>query len=180
MVRDIEDATDAPPKHRVSKSPALSFPLNYLRIVYEFTVTVVCLPFHFLYFAVLPKKRWRRSWTLLEAALMPAVRRIMGAFDRCGFKVSGRNTFAEPNATWLKLRYGARFEWVEPLEQGLMSGVVRDSMTERTRVGLFSWSRQAGGGQLSRQDGDLVGVYLHGGGVALSQTIVPHRTTNAG
>lgn len=153
-------------------SPTLSFPLNYLRLVYEFLVVLVCLPLHFLYFAILPKKRWRRSWSLLEAALMPAIRRIMGAFDLCGFKVSGRDTSAEPVRWWLRLRYGAEFEWIPPLEKGLMSRAVDDSTIKRTRVGMFRWTRQT---PTSTTRPGLVGLYFHGGG---EPTAFPHTSAD--
>ncbi|GAA5993083.1 hypothetical protein JCM10908_003095 [Rhodotorula pacifica] len=161
MTQNIEARIDDTPKHKASPSPALSFPLNYLRFTYEFIVVLVCLPFHFLYFAIFPKKRWRRSWSLLEATLMPAIKRIMGAFDLCGFKVSGRDTSAEPVGWWLRMRYGVEFEWVPPLEKGLMSGVVDDATIQRTRVGMFSWRRKGEAAESTRQD--LVGLYLHGG-----------------
>jgi hypothetical protein len=162
MVQDVEGRTGDRPDHKTPPSPTVPFPLNYLRLVYEFMLVIVCLPFYFLYFSILPKKRWRRSWSLLEAALMPAVKRIMAAFDRCGFKVSGRDTGAEPVHWWLRMRYGAEFEWVPPLEKGLRSGVVDDSAVERTRVGMFSWKREASSTNTSEQD--LTGLYFHGGG----------------
>lgn len=163
MVQDVENRMGDRPNHETtSPSPTVPFPLNYLRFIYEFMVVLVCLPFHFLYFAILPKQRWRRSWSLLEAALMPAIKRIMAAFDLCGFKVSGRDTRAEPVHWWLRLRYGAEFEWVPPLEQGLMSGVVDDSAVERTRVGMFSWKREEP--SLNATGQALTGLYFHGGG----------------
>lgn len=147
-------------------SPAISPPLNYLRFVYEFLLAVLCLPFYFVYFAVLPHKRWRRSWSLREAALMPAIRRILAAFDRCGFKISGRDTSSEPNAWWLKLRYGARFEWVEPLEDGLAGDDDFDG-SEPTRVGLFSWTEVRA--EEASSANSFVGIYLHGGGTSESR-----------
>ncbi|KWU45958.1 alpha/beta-hydrolase [Rhodotorula sp. JG-1b] len=161
MVQDVEKRTGDQPDYKTPPSPTVPFPLNYLRLVYEFMVVLVCLPFHFLYFAILPKKRWRRSWSLLEAALMPAIKRIMAAFDLCGFKVSGRDTKAEPVHWWLRLRYGVEFEWVPPLEQSLMSGAVDDSAVERTRVGMFSWKREESSTNITGQA--LTGLYFHGG-----------------
>ena len=162
MVQDVEKRPGDQPDHKTPPSPTVPFPLNYLRLVYEFMLVIVCLPFYFLYFAILPKKRWRRSWSLLEAALMPAIKRIMAAFDLCGFKVSGRDTRAEPVHWWLRLRYGVEFEWVPPLEKGLMSGVVDDSAVERTRVGMFSWKREESSTNITGQA--LTGLYFHGGG----------------
>ncbi len=162
MVQDVEDGPGDRPDLKTLPSPTIPFPLNYLRLVYEFMVVLVCLPFNFLYFAILPKKRWRRSWSLLEAALMPAIKRIMAAFDLCGFKVSGRDTGAEPVHWWLRLRHGAEFEWVPPLEQGLRSGVVDDPAVEHTSVGMFSWKKEESSTNTTEQN--LTGLYFHGGG----------------
>ncbi|GJN92593.1 hypothetical protein Rhopal_005628-T1 [Rhodotorula paludigena] len=145
-------------------SPALHFPLNYFRIVWEFCTVLVLLPYHFVKFALFPSTRWRRSWTLLEATLMPAVKRIMAAMDLCGFKISSRDTDAEPSALgkwWMRVRYnGARFEWVEGLPDELVNGELADKEVKiRRRVGMFGWAREDAKGH------GLIGLYLHGGGI---------------
>lgn len=144
-------------------SPALHFPFNYFRVIWEFCVVIVLLPYHFVKFALFPSTRWRRSWTLLEASLMPAVKRIMAAMDLCGFKISSRDTDAEPSALgkwWMRVRYnGARFEWVEGLPDELVNGELADKEVKiRRRVGMFGWTREDAKGH------GLIGLYLHGGG----------------
>ncbi|GAA6006293.1 uncharacterized protein JCM10292_000049 [Rhodotorula paludigena] len=143
-------------------SPALHFPLNYFRVIWEFCVITVLLPYYFVKFALFPSTRWRRSWTLLEATLMPAVKRIMAAMDLCGFKISSRDTDAEPSALgkwWMRVRYnGARFEWVEGLPDELVNGELADKEVKtRPRVGMFGWTREDAKGY------GLIGLYLHGG-----------------
>ncbi|BGP42130.1 hypothetical protein JCM10449v2_006132 [Rhodotorula kratochvilovae] len=145
-----------------STSPALSFPLNILHLVSQFALVLVLLPFHFALFALVPSKRWRRSWTLVEAALLPAVKRIMYAMDESGFKIGARATDQAPGALgrwWIRVRYGVGFEWVRGLEGHWVGGVLRDEEVQpQERVGVFSWRRKG-----VDEGAGLVGLWLHGG-----------------
>jgi len=154
-------------------SPALTFPHNLLHAVAQFSLVLVLLPYHFVLFALAPRKRWRSSWTLTEAALMPAVKRIMSTMDTCGYKIGARRTDAAPGAVgrwWIRVRHGVRFEWVDGLEGEWVGGVLADEEVRvREKVGVYSWTRKGVG----EREG-LVGLWLHGGGassfLALSAT----------
>ncbi|BGP34164.1 hypothetical protein JCM10296v2_005979 [Rhodotorula toruloides] len=164
--RPGENTVSAAPKHKTRSSPALKPPVNYLRLVWEFLLVLAFLPFHFVLFALVPSKRWRRSWTLLEATMMPAVKRIMGAMDLCGFKISARETDKEPSRWWLRVRYGVEFEWVEGLRGEFVQGVVDDKEVQPAeRVGMYNWRRKdASSSSAGHCEGDgLVGLFLHGG-----------------
>ncbi|GAA6031574.1 hypothetical protein JCM8097_006529 [Rhodosporidiobolus ruineniae] len=166
-----DDRKPAVPKGVVQESPTLSFPVNYLRFAWEFLVLVAVLPYHLVKFSLFPSTRWRRSWTLIEAVSVPAVKRIMGAMDLCGFKISTRDVFVEPWNSWpLRLR-DVQFEWVEKIPDDLVGGVLDDEwVSQRDRVGMFSWRRSdakakgqgQGKGGLGEGE-DLVGLFFHGG-----------------
>ncbi|GAA5942842.1 hypothetical protein JCM3775_001518 [Rhodotorula graminis] len=143
-------------------SPALTFPRNLLYAIAQFSLVLVLLPYHFVLFALVPRRRWRASWTLTDAALMPAVKRIMSTMDTCGYKIGARRTDAAPGAVgrwWIRVRHGVRFEWVDGLESTLVGGVLADDQVRvRDKVGVYSWTREG----VDEREG-LVGLWLHGG-----------------
>lgn len=109
---------------------------------------------------------------------MPAVKRIMGAMDLCGFKISARKTDKEPSRWWLRVRYGVEFEWVEGLRGDFVQGVVDDKEVQPAeRVGMYSWRRKnAPSSSAGHREGDgLVGLYLHGGGSSSLPLAACHR-----
>ncbi|GAA5859504.1 hypothetical protein JCM8547_006853 [Rhodosporidiobolus lusitaniae] len=159
-----------PPKE-VQNSPAYKGPVRYVVLVWEFTLVVVLFPYHFVKFALLPSKRPRPTWTLLEAAVLPAVTRIMGAMDKTGTPISTRDVFAPPFSKWPLRLKNVEFEWVEGIPDDLIGGVIDDEhISQRDRVGMYSWRRKdaerQGGGQGKGGQGegnDLVGLFFHGG-----------------
>ncbi|GAA6015018.1 hypothetical protein JCM10207_008706 [Rhodosporidiobolus poonsookiae] len=159
------------PNGMVGDSPALRPPLNYIVVVGQFVAVVVLFPYHLVKYAVFPSSRPRRRWTVLEAATVPAVRRIMRAMDSCGFKISVRDPFVAPiNRFPLKLR-DVKFEWVESIPDDLVGGIIDDKfVAQRDRVGMYSWRRPdakrkaEGQGKGGLGEGDkLVGLFFHGG-----------------
>lgn len=159
-------------------SPALSFPANALYATAQFSLVVVVLPFHFLLFALFPSKRWRPSWTLTEAALMPAVKRIMSTMDTCGYKIGARRTDRAPGRVarwWMRVRDGVAFEWVEGLSRELAGGVLVDEQAKvREQVGMYVWRREG------VDDGEgLVGLWLHGGGAPSPTLLLPFLSGRA-
>lgn len=179
--RPGETTVSAEPKHKTRSSPALKPPARYLRLAWEFLLVLAFLPIHFVLFALVPSKRWRRSWSLLEATMMPAVKRIMGAMDLCGFKISARKTDREPARWWLRVRYGVEFEWVEGLGEEFVHGVVDDKEVKPAkRVGMYSWRRKdALQSAAGHREGDgLVGLFLHGGGGSIPPSPRPSEAAD--
>ncbi|GAA5889367.1 hypothetical protein JCM6882_000723 [Rhodosporidiobolus microsporus] len=160
----------AVPERERNKSPVISPPLNYLRFAWEFSLAILGIPYYLVKYAVFPSTRPRRRWTLLEASFLPTIKRIMVAFDLCGFKISTRDPYAEPMRWPLKLR-DVTFEWVEKIPDDLVGGIIDDKwIAQREKVGMYSWRRkdakkegkgQGVGGE--GEGGKLVGLFFHGG-----------------
>ncbi|GAA5977625.1 hypothetical protein JCM11641_006879 [Rhodosporidiobolus odoratus] len=154
--------------HRVSSS---LFMLPYWAIKYAFTT------------------RPRASWSLAETLLVDFTRRVSAISDQAGVQHATRDPTEVPDQSSLK---ETQFEWAPGIAGELCCGVVDDEKVRPLkRVGMFVWRRaddvreDYNGGnwkdsELDREDhdeearteggfsdvgnGDLVGVYFHGGG----------------
>lgn len=133
-------------------------------------------------------KRPRPSWSIRETLLIDFTRRVSAICDRAGVQHAVRDPTKEPKPDELK---ETRFEWVPGLAGDDCCGVLDDEEVKPLgQVGTFIWERDDDVGatynmlngkapidhdetmsHLSFQPsiaggdgGDLVGIYLHGGG----------------
>jgi len=104
---------------------------------------------------------------------MPAVQRYLAMMDTAGLKISARDVFSDPG----KLRTfssGCNFEWMDgKIDEDLEKcGIIDDeSVKMRDRVGVFSWyrkNRRSGTEtekdlNFAKQEGELLGIFFHGG-----------------
>ncbi|GAA5897149.1 uncharacterized protein JCM6883_006596 [Sporobolomyces salmoneus] len=169
----------------IPPSPQLSFPRNYLHVLCQFLILLALLPYHATLYSLFPSKRPRSSWTLLDTVFLQAVRRYLAMMDTAGFKISGRDVFAEPRKSALSMWLcGCRFEWFEEtVDPELYKGSVADDevggVEMRSKVGVFSWYKKDHSGKImgesrklnkdlensspQAEDQGLVGIFFHGG-----------------
>ena len=133
-------------------------------------------------------KRPRPSWSLKETLLIDFTRRVSAICDQAGVQHAVRDPTKEPKRDELK---ETRFEWVPGISGETCCGVLDDEEVKPLeKVGTFIWERAEDvradysmlNGKTPHADdeamsslsfqpsiaggegGDLVGIYLHGGG----------------
>ncbi|GAA5851334.1 hypothetical protein JCM8547_004211 [Rhodosporidiobolus lusitaniae] len=162
--------------------------LKWLYCTNRVSSTLFLLPVWAIKYAF--STRPRKSWSLAETLLVDFTRRVSAITDMAGVQHATRDPTAEPDPSSLK---ETRFEWVPGIAGELCAGVCDDqNVRPLKRVGTFIWERAddvredyANGSwkdnEVEREDddydeesvtgtvdevgnGDLVGIYFHGGG----------------
>lgn len=133
-------------------------------------------------------KRPRPSWSLKETLLIDFTRRVSAICDQAGVQHAVRDPTKEPKRDGLK---ETRFEWIPGISGETCCGVLDDEEVKPLeKVGTFIWERAEDvradysmlNGKTPHTDdktmsslsfqpsiasgdgGDLIGIYLHGGG----------------
>lgn len=159
--------------------------LKWLYCTHRVGSSLALLPYWAIKYAL--GKRPRPSWSIRETLLIDFTRRVSAISDQAGVQHATRDPTEEPKRDSLK---ETRFEWAPGIAGDLCCGVLDDcEVHPLERVGTFIWERaedvrvdytrfndkgtreDAGDdasilsyGQDGGDKGDLVGVYLHGGG----------------
>ncbi|GAA5981776.1 hypothetical protein JCM10908_004605 [Rhodotorula pacifica] len=161
--------------------------LKWFYCTHRVSSSLALLPYWAIKYAL--GKRPRPSWSIRETLLIDFTRRVSAISDQAGVQHAVRDPKREPKRDELK---ETRFEWAPGISGDLCCGVLDDEEVKPLdKVGTFVWERaedvQADysmiNGKTSADDdadtfsnlsfqpsiaggdrGDLVGVYLHGGG----------------
>lgn len=161
--------------------------LKWLYCTNRVSGTLFMLPYWAIKYLV--QSRPRKSWSLAETLLVDFTRRVSAITDMAGVQHATRDPTEEPDPSSLK---ETRFEWVPGIAGEMCSGVVDDqNVRPLARVGTFVWERASDvredyangdwkGEEVDQEDydeelsqggfsdevgnGDLVGIYFHGGG----------------
>ncbi|BGP16013.1 hypothetical protein JCM10213_005436 [Rhodosporidiobolus nylandii] len=159
--------------------------MKWLYCTQRVSSTLFLLPYWAVKYAC--QTRPRKSWSLAETLLVDFTRRVSAITDMAGVQHATRDPTAEPDQSSLK---ETTFSWVPGVAGELCCGAVDDEKVRPLkRVGTFVWTRAddvredySNGNwkdsELDREDddartedgfgevgnGDLVGIYFHGGG----------------
>lgn len=126
-----------PPYAHQAHLPYAREPWKAMYVFQRLTTTILLVPYWAAYYSFFPRPQ--PSWSIRQCIFVNFTRRIYKVTEVAGVTWGTRNPEKAPKKGSLK---ETRFEWIEPLEEKLRTGIICiDPRVLFKRVGVFIWPK---------------------------------------